>query len=81
MSRSEKLAFALAGGTKRNVVLTDEVKQQIDVMVDGGKKANEIFKALKDSVPGIKYQNVRSYIERQLNKALKTETPAVTTEA
>ena len=73
MSRREQLAVALSGSGKRGTVLTDDAKAEIDLMVEDGKKCNEIFKTLKDTYPGVKYQNVRSYLQRQLHKETMKE--------
>lgn len=70
-----KLQFALSG-TTRNKVVTDEVKKDILELVEDGKKCNAIFGALKTKYPNLKYQNVRSFLEREITKASKVEATA-----
>lgn len=73
MSRSEKIAFALSAGT-RNKVLTDEVKAEIEGMLNKGMVCKDIVKALKVNYPNVQYPNVRLYLQRQADKEAAKET-------
>jgi hypothetical protein len=78
MSRTEKLTFALST-SNRGKVITPEAKTRINELLDKKMLCKDIFNTMKiekkadgtEKWIGLKYQNVRSYIERELNKESK----------
>ncbi len=63
-------------GSRKNKVLTDDVKSQIKTMVTQGKSVSEITKALngnktKEDEGFVRYQAVYGFLKRELEKLEK----------